>query len=132
MVRRPPRSTRTDTLFPYTTLFRSQFGSERFDREPRNMFGELKGVRPDVAEAAAEPGARGIGAPFGLLVAVRIDRPTEQALRIFGLPQPNTAEIPARDAHAPRLDQRLAALGEGEVVKQIGNATCWERVRKDV
>src|SRR3546814_17415718 len=34
MIRRPPRSTRTDTLFPYTTLFRSvrghpaQFGSE--------------------------------------------------------------------------------------------------------
>src|SRR3546814_4090693 len=24
MVRRPPRSTRTDTLFPYTTLFRSE------------------------------------------------------------------------------------------------------------
>src|SRR3546814_5611348 len=27
MIRRPPRSTRTDTLFPYTTLFRSWFGS---------------------------------------------------------------------------------------------------------
>src|SRR3546814_15861645 len=26
MVRRPPRSTRTDTLFPYTTLFRSPLG----------------------------------------------------------------------------------------------------------
>src|SRR3546814_3400259 len=26
MLRRPPRSTRTDTLFPYTTLFRSIFG----------------------------------------------------------------------------------------------------------
>src|SRR3546814_6723634 len=26
MIRRPPRSTRTDTLFPYTTLFRSQNG----------------------------------------------------------------------------------------------------------
>src|SRR3546814_2927512 len=26
MIRRPPRSTRTDTLFPYTTLFRSAFG----------------------------------------------------------------------------------------------------------
>src|SRR3546814_1696802 len=26
MIRRPPRSTRTDTLFPYTTLFRSPFG----------------------------------------------------------------------------------------------------------
>src|SRR3546814_14335058 len=25
MIRRPPRSTRTDTLFPYTTLFRSTF-----------------------------------------------------------------------------------------------------------
>src|SRR3546814_7068926 len=30
MIRRPPRSTRTDTLFPYTTLFRSK--SELFDR----------------------------------------------------------------------------------------------------
>src|SRR3546814_8301603 len=27
MIRRPPRSTRTDTLFPYTTLFRSTLGS---------------------------------------------------------------------------------------------------------
>src|SRR3546814_15270656 len=30
MLRRPPRSTRTDTLFPYTTLFRSLF-QFRFD-----------------------------------------------------------------------------------------------------
>src|SRR3546814_9662683 len=28
MIRRPPRSTRTDTLFPYTTLFRSQAGEQ--------------------------------------------------------------------------------------------------------
>src|SRR3546814_6273181 len=28
MIRRPPRSTRTDTLFPYTTLFRSPWESE--------------------------------------------------------------------------------------------------------
>src|SRR3546814_3094188 len=27
MIRRPPRSTRTDTLFPYTTLFRSHFNA---------------------------------------------------------------------------------------------------------
>src|SRR3546814_6792715 len=27
MIRRPPRSTRTDTLFPYTTLFRSRRGA---------------------------------------------------------------------------------------------------------
>src|SRR3546814_5504447 len=31
MIRRPPRSTRTDTLFPYTTLFRSHVASLRFD-----------------------------------------------------------------------------------------------------
>src|SRR3546814_1554406 len=29
MIRRPPRSTRTDTLFPYTTLFRSGLGHAR-------------------------------------------------------------------------------------------------------
>src|SRR3546814_4923823 len=28
MIRRPPRSTRTDTLFPYTTLFRSELRSD--------------------------------------------------------------------------------------------------------
>src|SRR3546814_5606357 len=28
MIRRPPRSTRTDTLFPYTTLFRSMVDDE--------------------------------------------------------------------------------------------------------
>src|SRR3546814_12057923 len=32
MIRRPPRSTRTDTLFPYTTLFRSRLGPP--DRPP--------------------------------------------------------------------------------------------------
>src|SRR3546814_13186721 len=32
MIRRPPRSTRTDTLFPYTTLFRSRHGGVRGDR----------------------------------------------------------------------------------------------------
>src|SRR3546814_15681270 len=30
MIRRPPRSTRTDTLFPYTTLFRSNAPVEEF------------------------------------------------------------------------------------------------------
>src|SRR3546814_11560999 len=29
MIRRPPRSTRTDTLFPYTTLFRSRLDAGR-------------------------------------------------------------------------------------------------------
>src|SRR3546814_18547036 len=31
MIRRPPRSTRTDTLFPYTTLFRSAAGTPHLE-----------------------------------------------------------------------------------------------------
>src|SRR3546814_3743229 len=34
MIRRPPRSTRTDTLFPYTTLFRSARGDVRYQSKP--------------------------------------------------------------------------------------------------
>src|SRR3546814_10086578 len=32
MIRRPPKSTRTDTLFPYTTLFRSSWFAKRYGR----------------------------------------------------------------------------------------------------
>src|SRR3546814_19112186 len=38
MIRRPPRSTRTDTLFPYTTLFRSQ-------HEPNALLAVAGGLR---------------------------------------------------------------------------------------
>src|SRR3546814_12030630 len=34
MIRRPPRSTRTDTLFPYTTLFRSPLNAIRKTSRP--------------------------------------------------------------------------------------------------
>src|SRR3546814_16133183 len=33
MLRRPPRSTRTDTLFPYTTLFRSHWETKKWTEE---------------------------------------------------------------------------------------------------
>src|SRR3546814_10510468 len=39
MIRRPPRSTRTDTLFPYTTLFRSKGPSSASEAAP--IFGNL-------------------------------------------------------------------------------------------
>src|SRR3546814_2982582 len=49
MIRRPPRSTRTDTLFPYTTLFRSEvvdrLGARRgvlFAREGQDVFEMLE------------------------------------------------------------------------------------------
>src|SRR3546814_1872775 len=39
MIRRPPRSTRTDTLFPYTTLFRSAADRSRTAREGGGIAG---------------------------------------------------------------------------------------------
>src|SRR3546814_6909675 len=45
MIRRPPRSTRTDTLFPYTTLFRSAAVEHRI----------VAGLDPDFASALADP-----------------------------------------------------------------------------
>src|SRR3546814_16626121 len=39
MLRRPPRSTRTDTLFPYTTLFRSAGGHIALDRDSDRRHG---------------------------------------------------------------------------------------------
>src|SRR3546814_5388514 len=37
MIRRPPRSTRTDTLFPYTTLFRSRRRARAGDHDRRRL-----------------------------------------------------------------------------------------------
>src|SRR3546814_5813337 len=45
MIRRTPRSTRTDTLFPYTTLFRSQFLLDG-GRPPRRWQGGEPHARP--------------------------------------------------------------------------------------
>src|SRR3546814_2743583 len=36
MIRRPPRSTRTDTLFPYTTLFRSMPDQQTYETLEEN------------------------------------------------------------------------------------------------
>src|SRR3546814_9842917 len=46
MVRRPPRSTRTDTLFPYTTRFRSLHG---FDRGRPTAVAREDEAQPDIA-----------------------------------------------------------------------------------
>src|SRR3546814_20815567 len=53
MIRRPPRSTRTDTLFPYTTLFRSEQG---IDRSPQSGVASREGQArcPDPAPSIQE------------------------------------------------------------------------------
>src|SRR3546814_4144134 len=51
MIRRPPRSTRTDTLFPYTTLFRS--GVEEH-ADGHNLAG-APAVRDDAGQRLQQP-----------------------------------------------------------------------------
>src|SRR3546814_19009222 len=57
MIRRPPRSTRTDTLFPYTTLFRSPLAT-RPARSRRQLHGRgAQGLNGDAsASGARQPG----------------------------------------------------------------------------
>src|SRR3546814_14404797 len=48
MKRRPPRSTRTDTLFPYTTLFRSAASRNVVVRVGQGMYTPEDGTRTDL------------------------------------------------------------------------------------
>src|SRR3546814_991560 len=56
MIRRPPRSTRTDTLFPYTTLFRSL--AERLSASLAEADAALAKLRAGADEFAEQGGAR--------------------------------------------------------------------------
>src|SRR3546814_12326030 len=71
MIRRPPRSTRTDTLFPYTTLFRSPSldqearhapAAERLQRSGKIDASVARGIDPDHRDPRPfhPPGCRGI------------------------------------------------------------------------
>src|SRR3546814_2281175 len=60
MMRRPPRSTRTDTLFPYTTLFRSSGGGNR--SPPRGGTEPAETSRLRAAAPARVPARDGVRA----------------------------------------------------------------------
>src|SRR3546814_1491362 len=63
MIRRPPRSTRTDTLFPYTTLFRSpiyfvipaRVGGDFDRRSPDDEFKSSRSIGGDPIQHRAPP-----------------------------------------------------------------------------
>src|SRR3546814_7752642 len=60
MIRRPPRSTRTDTLFPYTTLFRSR------DRRAWGIFPKIESGRYVLPGEAVVVGSAGLFPGVGL------------------------------------------------------------------
>src|SRR3546814_14948980 len=111
MIRRPPRSTRTDTLLPYTTLFRS---------------GDLL-ARTELAVDVAERVLLGEDRVLGQRVFDRVEagelREDVFAGQAQGLEEHRDRLLAlAVDAHAD-----LVAL-----VDQIGRASCRERVVSDV
>src|SRR3546814_13217497 len=134
MIRRPPRSTRTDTLFPYTTLFR---------------FIIPRPIDPDIAssQAVAQRGQNGglIQAPVDRSTLPDQLPPSPAAERHGGVVWNLAAVAPVEIAEqVHRLDQRLAARGclEREGIEegrrepppggvfpggQIGRAACRER-----
>src|SRR3546814_19586608 len=96
MIRRPPRSTLTDTLFPYTTLFRSLLHArDRVDAE-------LDLLRIDV-EAAGDDEV--LGPPDDMHVAALVDRrhvsgDDEDVLAELGRGLLRRAPVPADDVVA--------------------------------
>src|SRR3546814_8699344 len=100
MIPRPPRSTRTDTLFPYTTLFRSRPFIFGIDVE-----GHLRGERERRADRRAEGrvGARqaGVRIADAGADAEAVDRPRGDfqleafAFRVAGIAE--RAELPERE-----------------------------------
>src|SRR3546814_5986126 len=77
MIRRPPRSTRTDTLFPYTTLFRSRSGP--FIRtppwaepaQPGDHAGYSSGLCPKPCAETRRPSPRAPAISVALALAPR-------------------------------------------------------------
>src|SRR3546814_14139578 len=124
MIRRPPRSTRTDTLFPYTTLFRSR----RVDELPLcvGLFREGRLTEDSMAMIASKaPGGRD-----GELADLAPKLLNSQLRRILAhLPENKPGEKPA-----PQRQARFGYRPDGwwESHTQIGRAADRERVCKYV
>src|SRR3546814_11137350 len=94
MIRRPPRSTRTDTLFPYTTLFRSGCRASDPPRRPR----KAKGDACSMAHAPERLGRQDSIAATGPL-------PGEG--RIFGAEEQGTSAPRTTGQYVDRKSTRL-------------------------
>src|SRR3546814_10592593 len=105
MIRRPPRSTRTDTLFPYTTLFRSGAADDG-----RPAFGVPSDPQPDGAGAAghsddAMERAGNRVAAHGRAAVAAVGREGRDADRRRPADQPTAPAVsPARRGEARLVD----------------------------
>src|SRR3546814_6248742 len=82
MIRRPPRSTRTDTLFPYTTLFRSggalmQEGILSLMQMPRSIIAveQVKDAGLPYIVLLTDPTTGGVSASFAMVGDIAIAEP---------------------------------------------------------
>src|SRR3546814_14865567 len=108
MVRRPPRSTRTDTLFPYTTLFRSDRGrgdggraaAQRVPVEGDVLRRDAGGAtRAADGRAAGGAGDRGQRVRRGLFAALRARRFLRPGVHAAAAPAARTAALEIGRAH---------------------------------
>src|SRR3546814_12988736 len=92
MIRRPPRSTRTDTLFPYTTLFRSKVRRSRLHAAlaVARRFRQGVGVERGLAESRAGPEA-GAGQFMRIRLLHHPVRAVRRAARMQGSAAPREA-----------------------------------------
>src|SRR3546814_5994055 len=90
MLRRPPRATRTDTLFPYTTLFRSRLEIE--DSQAGMHFVAWLAGRSDAEAAALFEHAR--RARLGLYATTPLHlRPHDRVGLVMGRSEEHTSEL---------------------------------------
>src|SRR3546814_13866416 len=111
MIRRPPRSTRTDTLFPYTTLFRSEAFSQNQDRMRQSMQETFGGMFPfgnleDVGKQnmALFENALRLFSPFGAAGAGSAGEATSANSNSSATPAQSSAKD-QRDASKAKIDQ---------------------------
>src|SRR3546814_5911426 len=98
MIRRPPRSTRTDTLFPYTTLFRSSEGANGgFESSGPDIVAAIAAFREAAPHVARVIGFGNCDAASALLL--------HQPLALDGLivANPWTYDSNAEEAEEPAL-----------------------------
>src|SRR3546814_6084476 len=113
MLRRPPRSTRTDTLFPYTTLFRSVLDTEHADGA---LAADDRHPRETVEQFLARFGAIGkIGVRGGFVEVERLDLIGDHADQPF-------AEAETGDVHRLLLQPARRIKFERAVAQQIDRA----------